>query len=126
MKDLCRIMSKTEAGVGLERKFRVCVRLNGNHAIYAAHFPEKPITPGVCLIQICKEIMEREAGHPLFVSLVKNVKFLQIVEPDKTPLLDFVFSSQEEDMTYVMGTEILDGTGAVMAKINLVLCKENI
>jgi 3-hydroxyacyl-[acyl-carrier-protein] dehydratase len=32
------------------------VRLNANHFIYAAHFPENPVTPGVCITQIAKEL----------------------------------------------------------------------
>ena len=29
------------------------VRLNASHVIYKAHFPGMPITPGVCIIQMC-------------------------------------------------------------------------
>lgn len=49
--------------------------------IYKAHFPDKPITPGVCLIQMSKELLEDAAGEKLEIHSVKNVKFLSVVTP---------------------------------------------
>lgn len=55
--------------------------LNADHFIYKAHFPGEPITPGVCLIQMAKELLEDCLGEPLHVVAVKNVKFLNIISP---------------------------------------------
>ena len=32
--------------------------VNENHFIYKAHFPNNPITPGVCMVQMIEEIMK--------------------------------------------------------------------
>jgi len=37
---------------------RYDVQLDASHFIYQAHFPGEPITPGVCIIQIAKELLE--------------------------------------------------------------------
>jgi 3-hydroxyacyl-[acyl-carrier-protein] dehydratase len=63
------------------------IELNPTHPIYAGHFPGNPVVPGVCQVQIIKElvasIIEKEA------SLLKsdNIKFLSIIDPVKTPVL---------------------------------------
>lgn len=63
------------------------VRLHSDHAIYRAHFPEQPITPGVCLVQMAVELLEDLLQQPLRLTGVKNVKFLQIVSPIDHPAL---------------------------------------
>ncbi len=65
------------------------IRLNAGHQIFQAHFPGKPVTPGVCLIQIGKELTEDFLGRKLQLRLLKNVKFLSVVSPLQTP--EFVF-----------------------------------
>ena len=49
--------------------------------IYAAHFPGMPVTPGVCLLLLGKELLEDTLGKSLRLSEVKNAKFLSVVSP---------------------------------------------
>lgn len=49
--------------------------------IYAAHFPEMPVTPGVCLLLMAKELLEEVVGQKLNLVEVKNAKFLSVVNP---------------------------------------------
>ena len=49
--------------------------------IYAAHFPEMPVTPGVCLLLMAKELLEDVIGQTLNLVEVKNAKFLSVVNP---------------------------------------------
>lgn len=58
------------------------IRLNGEHAIYKAHFPGEPITPGVCILQMGLELLSSFTGEKLELKEVKNVKFLNILRPD--------------------------------------------
>lgn len=58
--------------------------LNPEHVIYKAHFPEMPITPGVCIIQVAKELLEEATGKSLSITMVKNVKFLRVISPVDT------------------------------------------
>jgi len=69
----------------------VCkVKLNASHPIYSVHFPDNPVTPGVCLIQIVTELLEQKYSKKLTLCKAKSIKFKRIVEPDKSPR--FVFS----------------------------------
>ena len=64
---------------------RYTIVLNAEHVIYKAHFPGMPITPGVCLLQIARELMEDHSGQPLEITMVKNVKFLSVISPVELP-----------------------------------------
>ncbi len=76
--------SKTETG--LECK----VRFNADHSIYKVHFPGKPVTPGVCLVQMAAEILEQQYGKQLLFTSSGSIKFKQTLTPEKQP--SFVYS----------------------------------
>ena len=62
------------------------IHLNPEHIIYKAHFPGKPITPGVCILKIGLELLSAAVDCELDISSVKNVKFLRILQPDGMPV----------------------------------------
>ena len=51
-------------------------------AVYKAHFPEKPITPGVLMIQAVVELMEMATKKRLTLREVINVKYLALMTPE--------------------------------------------
>lgn len=61
--------------------YTVC--LNPHHNIYAAHFPENPITPGACLVQMCVEILSHLIGEELILTSLVNTKFLLPLCPEE-------------------------------------------
>ena len=42
-----------------ETDWVVQVMLNPQHVIYNGHFPQQPVVPGVCMLQIIKECIEK-------------------------------------------------------------------
>lgn len=79
-----------EDGAGDAREY--AISLNEDHFIYRAHFPGAPVTPGACIIQLCKELMERHAGARLALKRVINVKFLSVIDPVQCPVVQVAFS----------------------------------
>ena len=75
------------------------VQLDASHVIYQAHFPGQPITPGVCIIQIAKELLEDATGKQLDVQRLKNVKFLSVLSPVEIPAATYLINkiTHEED-----------------------------
>ena len=71
-----------------ETNFKVQIELNPNHEVFEGHFPNNPITPGVCMMQIIKEVTERFVSKDLFLSKVSNVKFMATINPFVNPILD--------------------------------------
>ena len=97
--------------------------------IYAAHFPGEPITPGVCIVQMGKELVEdllseqRSTPCTLMITKVKNVKFLSIISPNETLQLTYQVKklATSEDGTSVETLLIVLSEEKPMAKISLVL-----
>lgn len=60
------------------------IRLNPGHEIFKAHFPGKPVVPGVCQIQIISEIIAAQIHCEVILTDAKNVKYLLPIDPRKT------------------------------------------
>ena len=52
------------------------IKLNPGHPVYQGHFPEHPVVPGVCLLQLIKECVEDIRQQKLQVTQVSSCKFL--------------------------------------------------
>lgn len=53
------------------------------HKIFEGHFPGQPVVPGVCQMQILKEIMEMVTEKKLDVVKAYDMKFLAVIDPSK-------------------------------------------
>ena len=103
-----------------EGKHDFLISLDKNHFIYQAHFPGEPITPGVCIMQIAKELLEVSTDLKLNLTSVKNIKFLRIISPAEITRITYSFGkiAREEDCVKVQVT-VVDGDD-VYAKLSLV------
>ncbi len=93
IKELYSIQSFTETDGAVE----AVVKLNKNHEVFQGHFPGNPIMPGVCTIQLVKELTEKALGKALFLSVVSNVKFMAIINPEKNETIQVVLNISEEE-----------------------------
>lgn len=111
-----------------ETKFlpvRYDVSLQEKSLIYQAHFPGEPITPGVCIIQIAKELLEDYAQKRYQIKTIKNVKFLNVISPVKTPYVTYVFDKiaiDESSKTCRLQVQVL-AAEAPLAKLSFT-CQE--
>lgn len=103
-----------------ENGFEAMLQTNPEHPIYAAHFPGNPITPGVCIIQIANELLEKQLGKRLFLKTIKNVKFLSVIIPAEGKKIKYAFSDiAETEMGYKTQVVVSDET-MVYAKMSLI------
>lgn len=93
IKGLYKIVSTENTENGISTK----IHLNKNHAIFKGHFPGNPVMPGVCMIQIIKELTEEKTGKNLFLSVSSNIKFMAIINPEKNPDLQLVIEIAEQN-----------------------------
>ncbi len=75
------------------------VKLNAAHDVFKGHFPGNPVMPGVCMIQIIKELTEQATGKTLFLSVASNIKFMAIINPEKNDVIQLTLTISEEDTT---------------------------
>ncbi|WP_223032196.1 3-hydroxyacyl-ACP dehydratase [Hanstruepera marina] len=76
------------------------ITINKNHVVFKGHFPGNPVTPGVCMMQIIKELSEQVLNKKLFMESASNVKFMAIINPEKTPDLHLNLDISETDSGY--------------------------
>ena len=79
--------------------FIATISLHKDHDIFKGHFPGNPVTPGVCMMQIVKELTEEFTNRKLFLKSASNVKFMAIINPFETPDLKLqldITESEEE------------------------------
>lgn len=80
------------------------VNLNKEHYIYKAHFPNNPITPGVCILQIIQELIEQYLNINLELQILHNVKYMSIISPISNPGIAIHISySQSNENVKVKG-----------------------
>ncbi len=64
-------------------KLNAIISFDPEHEIFKGHFPEQPVVPGVCMVQIVKELLEQFTDKKLLLSIGHQLKFLQLLVPSK-------------------------------------------
>lgn len=71
------------------------LKINTAHRLYNGHFPHRPVTPGVMLMQLFKEDAERSCGQALQLKKAVNVKFMAVVDPNENQEIVLEYSLEE-------------------------------
>ena len=79
-----------ESVEGSQTKLLATVSLNDSHPIFTGHFPGNPVVPGVCQIQMIKELVEKAVKQQLRLTESDNIKFLSMISPLVNKQLEFV------------------------------------
>ena len=66
---------------GTEAKTELLI--NAGHKIFEGHFPGQPVVPGVCMMQMVKEIIEQVIEKKTNLVKAQEMKFLAILDPSK-------------------------------------------
>jgi 3-hydroxyacyl-[acyl-carrier-protein] dehydratase len=98
-----------------DSKYKVQITINEKHEVFQGHFPENPIMPGVCMMQIIKELTEQITNSTLFMELLSNVKFTALINPFVNPelLLELDINTTEENLVNVKNVSYFDQTIAL-------------
>jgi 3-hydroxyacyl-[acyl-carrier-protein] dehydratase len=112
LKDFYKIISiETTA----ENKHLVQIYIKAEHEIFKGHFPGNPIMPGVCMMQIIKELTEQITASSLFMQSLTNVKFMALINPFSNPelRLELDISVIDTDLVKVKNVTYFDDTLAL-------------
>lgn len=71
------------------------IHLNENSTVYQGHFPEKPVSPGVCNIQMIKECAENLCKKELRISNLQLCRLTTLITPQTHPDLDVTIQLDE-------------------------------
>lgn len=106
-----------------EEQYECHIFLNKEHSIFKGHFPNNPVTPGVCMLQIIKNITENITQKKLFLSKTSNVKFMALINPEANPELVLTLNIKEDDNQIVVkNTTSFDKTIALKLTNTYKIC----
>ena len=60
---------------------KATIIINADHKIFEGHFPGHPVVPGVCMMQMIKEILEQVLGKRTNLVKATDMKFLAVINP---------------------------------------------
>ncbi len=61
--------------------------INAGHKIFEGHFPGQPVVPGVCMMQMVKEIIEDVVQKKTNLVKANEMKFLAIIDPRQNNII---------------------------------------
>jgi 3-hydroxyacyl-[acyl-carrier-protein] dehydratase len=103
----------------VEGEFITEIRIQKDHRLYDGHFPGRPVTPGVILMQLFKEEAERQFNCNLELKTASNIKFMAVVDPNKCE--NFILKSNiEKENGFLKLKGIAQHNGCIALKINSV------
>ena len=71
----------------VDEQYRYKLQLHPDHSIYKGHFPQQPILPGVCFLQIVTELTSQATGAILRLTQLRAAKFPSPLNPNQHPIL---------------------------------------
>jgi 3-hydroxyacyl-[acyl-carrier-protein] dehydratase len=112
LQDFYKILSEEKVS---DSKYNFTILVNEKHDVFKGHFPGNPIMPGVCMIQIIKELTEAVTKSSLIIQTLANVKFMALINPEVTPelRLELEIVTTEADLVKVKNTTYFNDTVAL-------------
>jgi 3-hydroxyacyl-[acyl-carrier-protein] dehydratase len=106
LNDFYTLIEKVDASGVVTAK----ISINKTHRIFDGHFPGLPVVPGVCMLQIIKEIMEVSSGRELKITGADNMKFLSVINPEQNNLVEAVINYTEAPDKFSINATLFAGT----------------
>ena len=82
---------------------KAVLELNAAHEIFAGHFPRQPVVPGVCMMQMIKDLAEQALDKKLNLARADDMKFLALIDPVANNIIqaELKYTEGEEDKIHV-------------------------
>jgi len=112
LKDFYKVLSEEKTS---DSKYSITILVNDKHEVFKGHFPGNPIMPGVCMIQIIKELTEKITKQTLMIQTLVNVKFMALINPETNPelRLELDITITEDNLVKVKNTTYFNETVAL-------------
>lgn len=112
--DFYTILSKNTIS---ENSFSATISINEKHDIFNGHFPQNPVVPGVCMLQMVKDLLEDELQKTVHLKSIGNVKFTAVVNPTQNPTLDIKITYELTDGKSYKINSIISSKEVVFLKV---------
>ena len=85
------------------------ITINEGHKIFKGHFPETPLVPGVCMVQIILEILGSVTGKPVRMVAADTIKFLAIINPHENKEVEVNIQYTSESEKFLVTASLFAG-----------------
>jgi len=87
------------------------LEIDGHNEIFKGHFPDHPVLPGACMLQMVKEVLENEMCNFYQLEKADNLKFLTLVDPQKDNILHLEINYIIEELGTRVTANLATGEG---------------
>ena len=91
-------------------KLKTTISLNAEHPIFQGHFPGQPVLPGVCMMQMVKEVTEVYLDKKLRLQKARELKFLSFIDPLEHPSIQMELAIKTTDDGIKVDAKLLNNT----------------
>ena len=85
------------------------ISINPQHKIFDGHFPGKPVVPGVCMVQIIIELMEKVILKKVKLREADSIKFLAVMNPTDNDEIDVTINYAMEGNKWLIDASLFLG-----------------
>ena len=97
-------------------KLKARITIDGEHRLFEGHFPGFPVTPGVVLLEITRQILGKALGKDLMLSGAKDIKFTRPVIPAQHTEIDLEMNIDKADGEILVNA-VFSGEDIIFTKI---------
>jgi 3-hydroxyacyl-[acyl-carrier-protein] dehydratase len=102
---------KVTSIVSEEGNIKATLSIDSTHPLFKGHFPDQPVLPGACQLQMVREVLENALETQLKLIKADNLKFMSLVDPEKIDLLNLNITYKQDDQNLkVSAIMMTDGT----------------
>lgn len=67
--------------------------INTQSEIFKGHFPDQPVVPGACMLQIVKDVLESALNNTIRLKKADHLKFISMIVPSLNDMaeLDIIY-----------------------------------
>lgn len=89
---------------------KVLLSINKDHEILKGHFPGQPVVPGVCMIQMIKELVMLQTSRKLKMVEADNIKFLSVLDPTQNNEVEADIAYNDDDGLITLNASLFCGS----------------
>lgn len=78
-------------------RFSATIEINPGHPVFKGHFPGNPILPGVCTLQIIRELVSEHLGEGIRLQKAGTIKYTSFINPLANRLIELEIDLRDEE-----------------------------
>ena len=94
------------------------LRLNAQHPIFDGHFPDRPILPGACQLQMIRELLSHITAKTYRLQKAATIKFITPIDPRHDPTIRLDLQYEEVQNAVLRVTASIQAGKAISLKFN--------